>query len=104
MDGEQEIVPGIRCRPTPGHSPGHMVIQLGDEAVYVGDVLLSPVLVEYPDWVGRFDVWPGQVVESRRELLEELWRIGSLVLTCHFPGSGAGTVVSEGQGWRWQPV
>jgi len=103
IDGEREIVPGIRCRPAPGHSPGQMVIQLGEEAVYVGDVLLSPVHVEHPDWVGRFDVWPDQVVSSRRELLRRVGDDGSLVLTCHFPGSGAGRVVAKDDGWRWQP-
>ncbi len=105
IDGEREIVPGIRCRLTPGHSPGHMVIEIGDEVVYVGDVLLSPVHVECPDWVARFDVWPEQVVASRRELLQKVGSDGSLVLTCHFPGSGAGRVVAAGNGagLRWQP-
>jgi len=102
-DGEQEIVPGIRFRPTPGHSPGHMAIEIGGRAIYTGDVLLSPPNVEQPDWVCRFDVWPEQVVASRRKLLAELGRSGSLVLTCHFPGSGAGRVVAAGDGWRWQP-
>lgn len=107
LDGAREIVPGVRCRPTPGHSPGHMAVQIGEAAIYTGDVLLSPINVEHPDWAGRFDVWPEQVVGSRRELLEELGQTGSLVLTCHFPGSGAGRVVADrgggGDGWRWQP-
>jgi len=102
-DREQEIVPGIRCRPTPGHSPGHMAVQIGEEAIYTGDVLLSPVNVEHPDWAGRLDVWPEQVIDSRRKLLQELGQSGSLVLTCHFPGSGAGRVVAAGDSWRWHP-
>lgn len=111
--GEQEIVPGISCRPAPGHSPAHMIVQIGELAVYTGDVLLSPPHVDHPDWSGSFDVWPEQVVASRRELVAELGRTGALVLTCHFPGSGAGRVVSDrnrdrdrdrgGDGWRWQP-
>jgi glyoxylase-like metal-dependent hydrolase (beta-lactamase superfamily II) len=103
VDGECEIVPGIRCRPTPGHSPGHMAVQIGEKAIYTGDVLISPVNVEHPDWTARFDVWPEQVVASRRRLLRELGQSGSLVLTCHLPGSGAGRVVAAGEGWRWQP-
>ena len=107
VDGAREIVPGISCRPAPGHSPGQMVVQIGGVAVYTGDVLLSPPNVEHPDWSASFDVWPEQVVASRRELLAELAESGALVLTCHFPGSGAGRVVSDrnrgGDGWRWQP-
>jgi len=107
VDGAQEIVPGISCRPAPGHSPGHMAVQIGGVAVYTGDVLLSPPNVEHPDWSASFDVWPEQVVASRRELLAELAESGALVLTCHFPRSGAGRVVADrnhgGDGWRWQP-
>lgn len=107
VDGAQEIVPGISCRPTPGHSPAHTAVQIGEEMTYTGDLLLSPPNVEHPEWSASFDVWPEQVVASRRELVAELGRTGALVLTCHFPGSGAGRVVSDsnrgGDGWRWQP-
>jgi glyoxylase-like metal-dependent hydrolase (beta-lactamase superfamily II) len=103
IDGEVEIVPGICALPTPGHSPGHMVVRIGEVAIYSGDVLLSPVNVEHPGWTSHFDLWPEQVVASRRKLLERLEQDGSLVLTCHFPGSGAGKVVTEGEGRRWLP-
>ncbi|MGA9761453.1 MAG: MBL fold metallo-hydrolase [Gaiellaceae bacterium] len=102
LDGEREIVPGIRCLPAPGHSPGHMVVEIGGEAVYTGDALLSPVNVEQPRWAAHFDVWPERVVASRLELLGRLVESGSLVLTCHFPGSGVGRVVARGDGRRWQ--
>jgi glyoxylase-like metal-dependent hydrolase (beta-lactamase superfamily II) len=102
-EGETEIVPGIRCLPTFGHSPGHMAVRIGEKALYTGDVLFSPPQVERPDWVAGFDVWPEQVVATRRALLDELGGSGSLVLTCHMPGSGAGRVVAEGDGWCWQP-
>jgi glyoxylase-like metal-dependent hydrolase (beta-lactamase superfamily II) len=102
-EGAQEIVPGIRCLPTPGHSPGHMVVEIGEVATYTSDVLLSPPNVEHPEWSSSFDVWPEQVVTSRRELLDELGESGSLVLTCHMPGSGAGRIVRAEDGWRWQP-
>jgi glyoxylase-like metal-dependent hydrolase (beta-lactamase superfamily II) len=103
IDGEAEIVLGIRCLPAPGHSPGHMVVRIGERATYTGDALISPVHVEHPDWVAQFDLWPEQVVASRRELLRQLGAEDSLVLTCHFPGSGAGRVVAESGGWRWLP-
>jgi hypothetical protein len=59
--------------------------------------------VEHPEWSASFDVWPEQVVASRRALLAELGESGALVLTCHFAGSGAGRVIREGDGWRWHP-
>lgn len=102
-DGAQEIVPGIRSRPAFGHSPGQMTVEIGAVATYTSDVLLSPPNVEHPDWSASFDVWPEQVVASRRELLDELGGSGALVLTCHMPGSGAGKIVPAENGWRWQP-
>ncbi|HEY5160651.1 MAG TPA: MBL fold metallo-hydrolase [Gaiellaceae bacterium] len=78
LDGENEIVPGIRA-------------------------LLSPLNVEQPGWAASFDVWQEQVVASRFELLRRVAGDGSLVLTCHFPDSGAGRVIAAGDGWRWQP-
>jgi glyoxylase-like metal-dependent hydrolase (beta-lactamase superfamily II) len=104
LEGEQEPVAGIRCQPAPGHSPGQMVVRIGKLATWVADVLLSPVQVEHPDWTARFDRRPEQVVSCRRRLLRRLAADGSLALTCHFPDSGAGRVVSEGPGWRWQPL
>ncbi|MHB8060263.1 MAG: MBL fold metallo-hydrolase, partial [Gaiellaceae bacterium] len=59
--------------------------------------------VERPEWSGSFDVWPEQVVASRRQLLDELGESGALVLTCHMPGSGAGRIVRAEDDWRWQP-
>jgi glyoxylase-like metal-dependent hydrolase (beta-lactamase superfamily II) len=103
VDDESEIVPGIRALPAFGHSPGHMVIQIGERAVYAGDLLLSPLNVEHPDWAASFDVWPEQVVASRLEFVEEFCRAGSLVLTSHFPGSGVGRVIVEGGNRRWLP-
>jgi glyoxylase-like metal-dependent hydrolase (beta-lactamase superfamily II) len=103
LDGESEIVPGIRALPTPGHSPGHMAVGVGERALYTGDALLSPLNVERPGWAASFDVWQEQVLTSRIELLRRVAGDGSLVLTCHFPDSGAGRVVAAGDGWRWQP-
>ncbi len=103
-EGEQEVVPGIRCLPAPGHSPGHQVVDIGGLAMYTGDILLSPPNVEHPEWCGGFDVWPEQVAATRQRLVRELAESGTLVITCHFPGSGAGRIVpGEGESFRWQP-
>ncbi|MDR3756483.1 MULTISPECIES: N-acyl homoserine lactonase family protein [Enterocloster] len=42
LDGEEEIVPGIRVYPTPGHSPGHQAVEVdtGDGTYHlVGDAV-----------------------------------------------------------------
>ncbi len=103
LDGVGEIVPGIRAVSTPGHSPAHMALLIGERLMYVADVLLHPALVEYPDWFGGFDIMPEAVVETRRRLLrriadEDLW-----VSAYHYAAPGTGRILPAGDTWTWLP-
>ncbi len=102
LDGEAEILPGIEAIPAPGHSPGHMAVRIAGRAVCTGDVLVSPIGVEHPDWTARFDRWPAEVVATRRMLLRVMAREGHLVIPCHFPRPALGRVKAENGGWRWE--
>ena len=104
LDGDAEIVPGIRAALCPGHSPGHMVVEIGGAAIHAGDCLLHPISIEHPEWVASFDVWPDEVVRSRRRLLERIAADDLLVVNNHFPPPGFGRVAAHGEGWRWVPV
>ena len=98
-DSEQEIAPGVRLLPLPGHTPGHMgvVFTSGQEmAIYVGDLLHHPLQVEHPEWSPTFDALPPLSRETRRKLLERARRDGSLVLTYHLPFPGIGHIGASG--------
>jgi glyoxylase-like metal-dependent hydrolase (beta-lactamase superfamily II) len=42
-DGERtEIVPGLRLRLAPGHTPGYCIVELGDEVVLLADAAHNP--------------------------------------------------------------
>ena len=102
-DGEQEIAPGVRLLPLPGHTPGHMGVAFtsGQEtAVYVGDLVHHPLQIEHPDWSPVFDSLPPLSRETRRKVVERARREGSLILSYHLPFPGIGRVRSQG----WQPV
>jgi len=101
LEGRSEIVPGIEGVPTPGHSPGHMVVFVGKALAYTGDALLQPAHVRHPEWTATFDLWPKEIVESRRAFLARLAADGALVVGTHFPAPGTGRVRAEGEGWRW---
>jgi glyoxylase-like metal-dependent hydrolase (beta-lactamase superfamily II) len=101
LEGDSEIVPGIEGVRTPGHSPGHMVVLVGKELAYTGDALLQPAHVAHPEWTATFDLWPTEIVESRRAFLARLAADGPLVVGTHFPAPGTGRVRAEGEGWRW---
>ena len=101
--GEQEIAPGVRLLPLPGHTPGHMGVAFtsGQEmAVYVGDLIHHPLQVEHPEWSPVFDALPPLSRETRRNLIERASRERSLVLSYHLPFPGIGRVDSG----TWQAV
>jgi glyoxylase-like metal-dependent hydrolase (beta-lactamase superfamily II) len=101
-DGEQEIAPGVRLLPLPGHTPGHMgvVFTAGQEVgIYVGDMIHHPLQIEHPDWCPTFDALPPLSRETRRTLLERARRDRSLLLSYHLPFPGIGRINGS-----WQPV
>jgi glyoxylase-like metal-dependent hydrolase (beta-lactamase superfamily II) len=100
LDGKAEILPGIEAVPASGHSPGHMVVRVAGRAVYTGDVLLTPISVEHPDWTARFDRWPEEVVATRRMLLQTMAAEDALVIPSHFPPPGFGRVRALNGGRR----
>jgi glyoxylase-like metal-dependent hydrolase (beta-lactamase superfamily II) len=101
-DGEQEIAPGVRLLPLPGHTPGHMGVAFttGQEmAIYVGDMVHHPLQIDHPDWCPTFDALPPLSRATRRALIERARRERALVLTYHVPFPGIGRI-----GPTWQPV
>jgi len=108
LDGESEIIPGVRAILAPGHTPGHMVasISSGDEhLLYIGDTVLYPLHLEHPDWVPIYDIVPEHAAVSKRQIFDRAAEEKSLVIGQHFPPfPSLGTVVKRGRGWGWQPM
>jgi glyoxylase-like metal-dependent hydrolase (beta-lactamase superfamily II) len=108
VDGESEIVPGIRALPAPGHTPGHMVVEAFSTdqlLVYIGDTVVHPLHLEHPDWLPIYDISPEQAALSKRAIFDRAAEEKALVVGQHFPPfPSLGYVVKEGEGWQWQPV
>lgn len=92
----------------PGHTPGMTVIKLvseGERAVFVGDLLHSPVQVVHPEWNTCFCEDPEQGQKSRQRVLS--WAVDNkvLLIPAHLAGDHAAELVREGdqirvRGWR----
>ncbi|GAA2687225.1 MULTISPECIES: MBL fold metallo-hydrolase [Actinosynnema] len=105
--GGLEVAPGVRLLPTPGHTPGHVAVELtsGDErALITGDCLHHPVQLAHPDLTACVDVDPALSRATRRALLDRLAGTGTLLLGTHFAPPTAGRVVRHGSGYRLDPV
>ena len=102
---DAEIVPGITAVPAPGHTPGHIAVDIrsnGASLLYLADVLTVPAIqLPRTDWVGPLDNWPLQSVVTRRRLLDRAAADGALVLATHAAFPGLGRIVKDGdEHWR----
>ncbi|MSP16071.1 MAG: MBL fold metallo-hydrolase [Myxococcales bacterium] len=91
VDGEADILPGIRVLPTPGHTPGHQSILVdggGPKALFLGDVIPTSVHVRLP-FVMAYDLDVTGTIESKRRLLDDAIKDDWLVLFGHDRRHGA---------------
>jgi glyoxylase-like metal-dependent hydrolase (beta-lactamase superfamily II) len=101
MDGEREVLPGIRCLPTPGHVPYHQSIVAesdGERACFLADLVPTSAHLPLP-WIMGYDLEPLVTLESRRRLYAraeaEAWRL----VFEHDPTVAAGRLQREGKGF-----
>lgn len=105
-----EIAPGVRLLPTPGHTPGHVAVQLTSggggtrTALITGDCVHHPVQLAHPAIGACVDIDPRQAETSRRALLASLADTETLVLGTHFAPPTAGRVITHGDAYRLLPV
>ena len=107
--GAVEIVPGIRSRPTPGHTPGHafFVLQSRGEALeFIGDILhVQAVQMPRPDVTIAYDVVPSDAKAQRLQQFARLAKERRLVAAAHLPYPGVGHLRNEGKGkYAFVPV
>ncbi|WP_042383675.1 MBL fold metallo-hydrolase [Streptacidiphilus melanogenes] len=91
----------LTLEPAPGHSPGSSVLRLAsgdDRAVFVGDLLHSPVQILDPTHNSCFCLDPAKAQASRRRILERAADQHELVIPAHFGGTGTAEVRRAGQG------
>lgn len=105
-DGD-EIFPGVTVRVTPGHTAGHTAYEIaseGERLIAFGDIMHAPLQIPRPHWGHSMDFDPRAADRSRRWLLDELSRPGTLGFGNHFTGEVFGRVVTGASGPAWEPV
>jgi glyoxylase-like metal-dependent hydrolase (beta-lactamase superfamily II) len=100
IDGEREIVPGIRGLPTPGHVPYHQSVLIengGETACFVADLVPTSAHLPLP-WIMGYDLEPLVTLESRRHLYQRAEAEGWLFVFEHDPSVVAGRLGKAGKG------
>ena len=107
VDDEAEVVPGIRTIAAPGHTPGHVALEISSQGgtfIDAVNTILHPIMIERIEWYSVVDVYPEQTIASRRRLLERAAETGAMVMSFHFPFPGLGHVIRNEGGFTWRPV
>jgi glyoxylase-like metal-dependent hydrolase (beta-lactamase superfamily II) len=71
IDGEEEIIPGVRLERTGGHTRGHQAVWLesgGQIALHLGDLLPMPAYSN-PLWITAYDNFPLDSVAAKERFL-----------------------------------
>ncbi|MFI6848235.1 MBL fold metallo-hydrolase [Kitasatospora sp. NBC_00085] len=106
-EGTHRIDDALTLEAAPGHTPGSSVLRLasrGERAVFVGDLLHSPVQLLHPSCNSCFCEDPAKAAASRLRVLERAADKRELVIPAHFGGTGAAEVRRDGSGFtvsRW---
>lgn len=105
VSNTHEIGDYVRLLPTPGHSPDHVAICIGrgcDDAVFVGDVMHSPLQTRHPDQSAAFDEDKEQSRATRHNVLTRYCDTATLCCTTHFPS--VGRIKRRGDTFTWEMV
>jgi len=96
--GELRLDGDIVLEATPGHTPGSSILRVeskGQGALFVGDILHSPVQIGAPDVNSCFCEDPTAARAQRRRLLAEASERNLLVFPGHFGGPSACRVTTS---------
>jgi glyoxylase-like metal-dependent hydrolase (beta-lactamase superfamily II) len=99
VEGEEEIMPGVRLERTGGHTKGHQAVWLesgGQIALHLGDLLPMPAYGN-PLWITAYDNFPLDSIEAKERFLgqalaKDAWLLfyhDPEILACKLDGDGA---------------
>jgi len=98
LDGDTEIVPGIRIMLTPGHTEHHQSVLIQSEGktlCFLGDLVPTSSHVQLPYIMG-YDLLPLQTLETKRALLNRACEEDWLLVFQHDPRARMGRLEKSG--------
>lgn len=101
-DGD-EVVAGLRVLATPGHTPGHISLELaGDDGLLItGDAITNVVAsFEHPGWRFGFDTDQDQGMVTRRRLIDRAAAEKLRMLGYHWTSPGFAIAERHGSAYR----
>lgn len=87
VDGDHDVIPGIKVLLTNGHTLGHqsVLIKSGNStALYLGDIIPTTYHLK-PQYITGFDLYPVDLVRRKKEIVESSLAEGYLLIFEHDP-------------------
>ncbi|HEY0792453.1 MAG TPA: MBL fold metallo-hydrolase [Chthoniobacterales bacterium] len=106
MKPGDEIVGGIRVLSTPGHTSGHLSLELegGTGLIITGDsVTHECISFEHPTWQNGFDFDSETAIQTRLAFLDRTSKDKPKLLGYHFPYPGIGYSEAASGSFRFVP-
>ena len=94
MDGDGEVMPGVRVRRTGGHTRWHQIVYLeseGQTAVFAADLMPTTAHVDVP-WIMGYDLYPMDTLAFKRAFVREAIEREYIILFEHDPAISAGYI------------
>ncbi len=99
IDGNTEILPGIKTMVTGGHTAGHQSVLIesnNKRAFYLGDLIPTTAHIKVP-YVMGYDLYPLDTIDKKREILEKALKEHWLLIFEHDPEIGMGYLEEDGK-------
>lgn len=105
LDGDGEIVPGVRVEVRSGHSEGHQVVWIGEgdgAALFTADLAPAKIWLD-PDLISGVDTDPEAARKNRVEVLTEAESTDAPVILYHDPSDPVVTIQKTEDGFKGVP-
>jgi len=105
VNGEREIISGIRAIPTPGHTPHHhglLIESKGERAFYIADLVPTTAHLPLP-WIMGYDVEPLVTLETKRRILKRAVDEDWLVVFEHDAATAWSRLQHDGRSYAVRP-
>src|ERR1700738_4100696 len=94
LDGDREILPGMRVMRVPGHNADIQAVILqggGKSLAFVADLLPTRHHIPYT-WIMAYDLYPLQTLETKKQWVSRIIKENWIVVFGHDPDISAGTL------------
>ncbi len=97
VNGDYEVLPGIRIFVTSGHTRGHqsaLIESEGKHAIYFGDLIPTTAHIKIP-YVMGYDLYPLDVIEEKKKILAHAIKENWLLIFEHDPKIAFAHLIEE---------